>query len=582
MNTNHSLRTSGRAGSALLVTMVLMSVAMITVASYLAYSTSTTQLDYRANQYQRAVSAAEGVSEKVTAQISRDFLNGDEALVNGNLPTYRQTTLSASDSPDWSDWEFSDAMGHVGQTFVTAGAPSGYIVLSSVYAGLQGFGTTYTIISNARQTDSPVNVEAGVFQQLQLGHIPVFQFAMYSSGDMEIGNGQPFTITGRVHSNGQLYVEPISPLTFQSDVTAVGDILYQRSPLDPRAPPYGSVVYEGHKDSHVAAMVLPIGVTNTPAAVREIIEPPAPLESASSPIGRLRYFNRADLLLVASNSASGTVITGSSGNSDNFMTAVPTNELNSFVTATNSFFDAREGKTVWPIDINVAALTSWSATNSNLRRVLNSNAVASIYVWDRRSLTGANLAAVRVTQGNQLPARGLTVATGDPLYVWGHYNQPDAGSLGTTNTSNALPASLVGDAITILSPNWTDANSTAAVASRVAVPTTVNAAIIAGAVDTVQGYYSGGMENFPRFLETWGANNVFTYNGSMVKLFPSLYATNLYGQPNVYSPPARNWAYDQNFNNPTKLPPLTPSVLKVIRAFWASIGPNQTNAPASF
>ena len=45
---------------------------------------------------------------------------------------------------------------------------------------------------------------------------------MYSSGDMEISCGQPLTITGRVHSNGQLYIEPSSTLTFQSDVTAVG------------------------------------------------------------------------------------------------------------------------------------------------------------------------------------------------------------------------------------------------------------------------------------------------------------------------------------------------------------------------
>ena len=45
------------------------------------------------------------------------------------------------------------------------------------------------------------------------------------------------------------------------------------------------------------------------------------------------------------------------------------------------------------------------------------------------------------------------------------------------------------------------------------------------------------MENFPRFLESWGSANVFTYNGSMVKMFPSLYSTNVWGQTNVYKSP---------------------------------------------
>jgi hypothetical protein len=145
-----------------------------------------------------------------------------------------------------------------------------------------------------------------------------------------------------------------------------------------------------------------------------------------------------------------------------------------------------------------------------------------------------------------------------------------------------LPASLVGDAITILSDGWTDANSANSVGSRNALPTTVNAAILAGAVETTAGHYGGGMENFPRFLETWGAANPFTYNGSMVKLFPSLYATNVWGQANVYAPPKRNWAFDVNFNTPAKLPPLTPSLLSVNRSQWASVAPNQTTAPASF
>ena len=136
------------------------------------------------------------------------------------------------------------------------------------------------------------------------------------------------------------------------------------------------------------------------------------------------------------------------------------------------------------------------------------------------------------------------------------------------------------DAITILSDNWSDANSTSPVGSRVAADTTVNAAFLTGVVETTLGHYSGGMENFPRFLETWGLANVFTYNGSMIKMFPSLYATNAWNNNgNIYDPPARNWAFDMNFRDPARLPPKTPSLLEVIRHQWAVLPPGQTTAP---
>jgi hypothetical protein len=165
--------------------------------------------------------------------------------------------------------------------------------------------------------------------------------------------------------------------------------------------------------------------------------------------------------------------------------------------------------------------------------------------------------------------------------VWGNYNQNSVANLGTANTSTTYPASLVADAITILSKDWVDTDGALPVASRIASSTTVNAALLTGSVDTTAGKYSGGMENFPRFLETWGSSAIFTYNGSMVKMFPSQYATAPWGKANVYAPPARNWAYDLNFNQAPKLPPLTPCVQKVIRARWTSMAPKTTTIPAA-
>ena len=180
---------------------------------------------------------------------------------------------------------------------------------------------------------------------------------------------------------------------------------------------------------------------------------------------------------------------------------------------------------------------------------------------DKRTLPATSLGAVRVVNRNATAPNGLTVATGRPLYVLGDYNN------GRREPGNHQhlhhPAGFTGgrchhDSVGRL--DGREQHQPGGSAHR--APTTVNAAFLTGAVDTTLGYYSGGMENFPRFLETWGLANVFTYNGSMIKMFPSLYATNVWGSTIFTIPPARNWAFDANFDDPTKLPPKTPSLLQ--------------------
>lgn len=566
-------REPAQAGSALALTMVMTAIALAILASAMAWSANSTRMTHRSIQYTRAVAAAEAATEKVVSQMTQDFLKGGDKLVADNLAGYRLLVPATADSSYWNGWEFSDTA-TTGRTFVQNGSTTNYVILNAAHSGLRAFVSTFQVVSHARETAAAQDVVAGVLQEVQLARIPVFQFAMYSSGDMEISCGQPLSITGRVHANDHLYVEPGSSLTFQSDVTAVSAILFERHPLDTRGRITGSVVYQRPdlKVSPVAPMTLPIGTTNTPEAIREIIQPPPAGEDPNSPLGRLRYYNMVDMILVVSNSG----VTATSGRANNFATVVPTNEIAAIVTTTNSFRDARESKTVRPVDINIGALAKWSEVNTSL------GPISSVYVLDRRTTLGSgDLAAVRLSNGTALPAKGLTVTTARPLYVWGNYNQTNSAYLGTTNTSGTRPASLVADAITLLSTNWTDANSTSSLSSRKAAPTTVNAALLTGVVETTLGNYSGGMENFPRFLESWGSSNPLTYNGSMVKMFPSQYATNVWDTSGVYDPPKRDWAYDAAFNDPTRLPPLTPSLLKVIRGQWATVPPTQNTVAAN-
>jgi len=577
MKTVRSIQGTCQVGSALMLTMVMTGLALAILASAMLWSANSTRQTHRSIDYTRSVAAAEAATEKVLSRITRDFMQGGEKLVTDSLASYRQIVPTTSDSAFWGRWQFDNGDGQVGKIHVAGGTSTNYVVLNSTYAGLRGFVSTYTVVAHARETGGLMHVVAGVLQQVQLARIPIFQFAMYSSADMEIGCAEPFKITGLVHANKNLYVVPISALTFQSDVTAVGNILFQRHPEDSSPSPQGSVVYQGRKDSHVGAMNLPIGTNNNPQAIREIIHPPPTGEDPNSPLGRLRYYNQVDMVLTVSNES----ITATSGRFDNFATVIPGNEVAIMVSTNGSFRDAREEKTVRPIDINVGALTAWSRTNTNLRAALGWKELTSLYILDRRSLSGTQLGAVRVLNGRNLPTPGFTLATSRPLYVWGDYNQTNSAHLGTTNTTATRPASLVSDAISFLSIAWLDANSTLPLDSRIAAPTTINAAILTGVVDSKDGYFSGGMENFPRYLESWGKSTPVTYNGSMVKMFPSLYATNRWGKSGVYSAPARHYAYDANFDDATKLPPLTPSLDKVIRGQWAIVGPDKNTVAAN-
>ena len=112
-------------------------------------------------------------------------------------------------------------------------------------------------------------------------------------------------------------------------------------------------------------------------------------------------------------------------------------------------------------------------------------------------------------------------------------------------------AAVVADAITVLSGAWLDSNSSLNINSRIATSTTVNAALVSGIVPSSGGNYSGGGENFVRFLEDWKKNSQnFTYYGSMVELFSSEQATAAWDAAgNVTKLPGMHWYYDTGFQD---------------------------------
>lgn len=340
----------------------------------------------------------------------------------------------------------------------------------------------------------------------------------------------------------------------------------------------GSVVYMGAHDGGVSNLTLPIGTNNSLTAVREVVEIPPAAESATSSMGQQRFYNKADMIVKVTDVS----IDVTSGRFNNFATLVPFMQATQFIKTNINFYDQRQKKNVKCTQIDVGAFSAWNASNTILRTVLPLKDVRIIYISDQRSqgsgASATNMPGIRLVNGQTLPTNGLTIATAYPLYVLGHYNCPNAAHLGTANTSATAPAALVADAITILSSAFKDNISNNSYTTRIPAATTVNAAFIAGIVQSSSSTgYSGGIENFPRFLEDWDSPaQTFTYNGSMVVMFESKYAIQPWGNIGVYyDPPVRNWAFDPNFRYPDKLPPATPTAYVLTRGEWNIVGANK-------
>jgi hypothetical protein len=252
----------------------------------------------------------------------------------------------------------------------------------------------------------------------------------------------------------------------------------------------------------------------------------------------------------------------------------------------------------------VALVTSPSYGTDRIKRAVAVAAWTNPSNYFRRSVRlfdGEDL--VLSGASNKLSATlGITVASENLTYIWGNYNTtginvaPASGVASLNESSSAsryngdqVPASIVCDAFFPLSKTWFDSSGAVrpdvysdrradAGLPGVTHETSVRAGIIAGnnlsalmgdpdAENNADSRLSGGMHNFPRFLEDWLSDDRrWNFVGSFVPLYrstqalgPWWYITDI-GPVNVgiYGAPIRNWAFDATFQQPDRLPPGTP------------------------
>lgn len=570
-----------RGGLALVATLIVLAVVGVLVAAATRATLTTlrtSSLDYHEA---RAFYAAEAGAEAALSEL----LN---ALYDGYLSDEEVSGIRPPDLEGFSYDSFSvSKMGASGVETITDGA----------YAGLYALTQNVDVYSMAADRNATVS---GVVLRAKGQTIPIFQFGVFYSGDLEITNVPPLEFAGRVHSNGRIYL--CSPAAWYRDmITTPRQVVLNRKDFNYDCP--GVYINDAagdevrldfdsrdtpdperfkaksvdHFDARLQTAAFEVRELRVPLPggidFYEVIRPREGGDSEQE--RRVKYAWKADLYIDPSLPA----IAANTKVCDQVASAkskIPQcDDAVEFIW--EAFYDARERRYVDVLDIDVSLLPP---------------DVRIIYVAFTPPFTGSDdsadgvYPALRVKNAAELPGP-LTVVSNHAVYVWGDFNSIDK-----------KPASLAGDAVTILSNAWVDDRHVcyepgggsfgcsgwgAGRASDYRSPaasTVVNGAILAGHVPTPcdwaesdciadgsQNYYenwfSGGLENFPRMLEHWGGQTL-TYLGSLASLYSSRVAVGTWNE-DIYRPPSRNWAFDTDFRDPAKLPPGTPVVGNVIR-----------------
>jgi len=525
--------------------LLLLMLSLIGIASI---TTSTSDMKVSGNEINQtgAFYAAESGLEQAAASIKSSYEttgNPPNPLPSGNITENGyQHVYTTTDN------------GAAVQATLTEGA----------YRGLYGLVKTFDISSRGYDSgqESKIVLDMGIQDAL----IPLFQFAVFYQNDLEIAPGPNMTLGGRVHSNGNIYLQSNNNLYVDSYLTSAGNILHGRKSGSGQSNEGGNVyikdkdaTYQNMKNNNSTWLdATSTDWVNTSLSrwdglvedhnhgITELYMPVVTDGPSTDLIDRATnnpdsYENKAGLKLVNDGGTLQAYYKQTNGNWLNVTSALTTSGA---IKNNVSFRDARENKNVSSLDIDIAALNSsgYYPTNG--------------IIYGSLATVSGTVSALRLKNGATLPA-ALTVATDNPLYTVGNFN-----------TTNKKPAALLCDALTILSTNWNDSKSSQSLSNRVAANTQVNACYMTGNTETgANGRgYNGGLENLPRFLEDWN-NITFTWRGSAVDLWYSRQATGAWGS--YYNPPNRDWAFDQDLLNVNKLPPGTPLVNVVQRTQWS-------------
>jgi hypothetical protein len=478
-----------------------------------------------------------------------------------------------------------------------AANPQDIEISNGTFNGLTAQEYRYDVFAEAFNTASDLP-EARLQMRFRSRLVPLFQFAAFYEGDLEIAPGAPMTLSGRVHTNSNLYLGGGGgTLNIRGKVSSGGSLFGGRKYRDTNPCYTGNQVNipTNAANGNYTMGGLPCknnGYTNQELNsfnvhdkyllqnVSKITIPkPEILDPDPTNQQKEEYWERADLRIVLKLNASNSPVGIEVQNANGTLNAAATTRLNSSscntpVSTSNTFYNHREAKTMRLLDVDATKLlacigTDSTLVNGGLADTTHGGLVMHFSV-DGPDSSGINNYGVRMKNGKTLDSRikGLTVVTNQAMYVQGDYNSPN-------DQTKKKPASFLADSLNVLSNSWNDENSGKPKTNRVASTTTINAAFLAGADKTVvtsatgNSTYNGGLENYPRLHESWTqtGNRKLRLRGSFVSLGEPKHVNGAWSRAS-YDAPERDWDYDTDFNNAGKLPPLSPRFVYLVQEFF--------------
>ncbi len=209
-------------GSALLIAMIttLLLSTMAVAIFHIASVNSTRQVTNTRDV--RLFVACESGLDRVEQVINQKVAN----FLGSEVETY-------TDSMTVGEIGVTTTVRHINSLDQTRTDADGIVSLIDVYR----LDATATMVVD----DAGTTWTKTVSRLLSVARTPIFQFVAFFNDDMEITAGKDMNLTGRVHTNGDLYLAPDgSTLSFASTyVRAVGDIIRRRKDDPDRQ--YGTV-----------------------------------------------------------------------------------------------------------------------------------------------------------------------------------------------------------------------------------------------------------------------------------------------------------------------------------------------------
>lgn len=437
------------------------------------------------------------------------------------------------------------------------------IITRGSLAGLNAVVKPFVIQATAID---PIRKTSMVLEEtFQVATVPLFQFSAFYNDDLEVSPGSQMLLLGRIHANGDVYLQTGNTLNIDSYLSASGDLHH--------GPKTGSGLAAANGDINIKGIDGAYHTMRDGAAWLDADDSYWFDSSVSRWGGRIQdeaYGQEVLNLPISVPDSARRIIeraTAYGGNSDSyehdatlkimdgtarFFNGAAWVDVTADLLADGSlkettFYDKREetNVTVYDIDVDAFQDSPYYPTNG------------VVYAGDNR----AGLRGTRVYNATTLDT-GFTLASENPVYTLGNVN---------SDSATHKPMAIITDALTILSGNWDDDPAKAASADkndRTATATSCYFSFITGNKETGTGgqAYNGGLENLPRFLEDWTNKNM-KFRGSMTCLWESREAVGNYATT-YFSEPRRNWAFDVALMDPSFAPPGSPVVRSFLRTGW--------------